>query len=81
MLAPVAGDKDDVQPRGEGHYYRMALLSRVVKAFSPGYHAGTTIPELKVEPSVPGLKTETKGPPAEQTWPHPLVPVGNPNRD
>jgi len=73
MLAPMGGDKDDVQPRGEGHYYRMALLSRVVKAFSPGYHAGTTIPGLKVEPSVPGHRARTKE--------GPLVPVGVKQRD
>jgi len=73
MLAPVAGDKDDVQPRGEGHYYRMALLSRVVKAFSPGYRAGTTIPELKVEPLIPGHQARTKE--------GPLVLVGVTNRD
>ena len=60
----------------------MDLLSRAVTAFSPGYRAGTTIPGLKVEPSVPGHRagtkegplvpvgtpTGTKGPPAEQTW-------------
>ena len=69
------------------HYYRMDLLSRAVTAFSPSYRAGTTIPGLKVPPLVPGHRagtkgsTGTKGPPAEQTWPHPLVPVGNPNRD
>jgi len=63
------------------HYYRMALLSRAVMAFSPGYRVGTTIPGLNVEPSVPGHRAGTKGPPAEQTWPHPLVPVGNPNQD
>ena len=71
------------------HYYRMDLLSRAVTAFSPGYRAGTTIPGLKVPPLVPGHRagtkegppTGTKGPPAEQTWPHPLVPVGNPKRD
>ena len=56
----------------------MDMLSWAVTAFSPGYRAGTTIPGLKVEPSVPGHRAETKGPPAEQTWPHPLVPVGNP---
>ena len=70
----------------------MALLSQAVTVFSPGYRAGTMIPGLKVEPSVPGHRAETKegplvpvgvtnrdkGPPAEQTWPHPLVPVGNP---
>ena len=73
----------------------MDLLSRTVTAFSPDYRAGTTIPGLKVPPLVPGhragtkegplvpvgLPTGTKGPPAEQTWPHPLVPVGNLNRD
>ena len=73
----------------------MDLLSRAVIAFSPGYRARTTIPGLKVEPSVPGhragtkegplvpvdVTTGTKGPPAEQMWPHPLVSVGNPNRD
>ena len=74
----------------------MDLLSRVVTAFSLGYRAGTTISGLKVPPLVSGhragtkegplvpvgvLPTGTKGPPAEQTWPHPLVPVGNPNRD
>ena len=42
------------------HYYRMDLLSRTVTAFSPGYHAGTTIPGLKVEPSVPGHQAGTK---------------------
>ena len=63
------------------HYYRIDLLSRAVTAFSPGYCAGTTILGLKVEPSVPGHRAGTKVSPAEQTWPHPLVPVGNPNRD
>ena len=38
----------------------MAFLSRAVTAFSPGYRAGTTIPGLKVEPSVPGHPTGTK---------------------
>ena len=66
----------------------MDLLSRAVTAFSPGYRAGTTIPGLKVPPLVPGHRAWTKegplvpvGAPAEQKWPHPLVPVGNPNRD
>ena len=69
----------------------MDLLSRAVIAFSPGYRAGTTIPGLNVPPLVPShrtgtkdgplVSTGTKGPPAEQTWPHPLFPVGNPNRD
>ena len=51
----------------------MALLSRAVTAFSPGYRAGTTIPGLKVEPSVPGHRAGTKE--------GPLVPVGVTNRD
>ena len=55
------------------HYYRMDLLSRAVTAFSPGYRAGTTIPGLKVEPSVPGHRAGIKE--------GPLVPVGNTNRD
>ena len=55
------------------HYYRMDLLSRAVTAFSPGYRAGTTIPGLKVKPSVPGHRAGTKE--------GPLVPVGNTNRD
>ena len=55
------------------HYYRMDLLSRAVTAFSPGYRAGTTIPGLKVEPSVLGHKAGTKE--------GPLVPVGVTNRD
>ena len=42
------------------HYYRMDLVSRTVTAFSPGYRAGTTIPGLKVEPSVPGHRAGTK---------------------
>ena len=42
------------------HYYRMDLLSRAVTAFSPGYRAGTTIPGLKVEPSVLGHRAGTK---------------------
>ena len=49
------------------------LLSRAVTAFSPGYRAGTTIPGLKVEPSVPGHRAGIKE--------GPLVPVGNTNRD
>ena len=55
------------------HYYRMDLLSRTITAFSPGYRAGTTIPGLKVEPSVPGHRAGTKE--------GPLVPVGVTNRD
>ena len=55
------------------HYYRMDLLSWAVTAFSPGYRAGTTIPGLKVEPSVPGHRAGIKE--------GPLVPVGNTNRD
>ena len=55
------------------HYYRMDLLSRAVMAFSPGYRSGTTIPGLKVEPSVPGHQAGTKE--------GPLVPVGVTNRD
>ena len=55
------------------HYYRMDLLSRAVTAFSPGYRAGTTISELKVEPSVPGHRAGTKE--------GPLVPDGVTNRD
>jgi len=55
------------------HYYRMDLLSRTVMAFSPGYRAGTTIPGLKVKPSVPGHRAGTKE--------GPLVPVGVTNRD
>jgi len=58
---------------GTLHYYRMDLLSRAVTTFSPGYRAGTTIPELKVEPSVPGHRAGTKE--------GPLVPVGVTNRD
>ena len=50
------------------HYYRMDLLSRAETAFSPDYRAGTTIPGLKVEPSVPGHRAGTKE--------GPLVPVG-----
>jgi hypothetical protein len=42
------------------HYYIMDLLSRAVTAFSPSYHAGTTIPGLKVKPSVPGHRAGTK---------------------
>ena len=57
---------------GIGHYYRMDLLSRAVTAFSPSYRAGTTIPGLKVEPSVPGHRAGIKE--------GPLVPVGT-NRD
>ena len=38
----------------------MDLLSRAVTAFSPGYRAGTTIPGLKVEPSVPGHRAGTQ---------------------
>ena len=49
------------------------LLSRAVTAFSSGYHARTTIPELKVEPSVPGHRARTKE--------GPLVPVDVTNRD
>ena len=45
----------------------MDLLSRAVTAFSPGYRAGTMIPGLKVEPSVPGHRAGTKE--------GPLVPV------
>ena len=60
-----------------GHYYRMDFLSQAVTAFSPGYHAGTTIPGLKVglkvEPSVLGHRAGTKE--------GPLVPVGVTNRD
>ena len=55
------------------HYYRMDLLSRAVTVFSPGYHAGTMIPGLKVEPSVLGHRAGTKE--------GPLVPVGITNRD
>ena len=55
------------------HYYRMDLLSRTVTAFSPGYHAGTTIPGLKVPPLVSGHRAGTKE--------EPLVPVGVTNRD
>ena len=55
------------------YYYRMDLLSRAVTAFSPDYRAGTTIPGLKVEPSVPGHRARIKE--------GPLVPVGNTNRD
>ena len=50
----------------------MDLLSRAVTTFSPGYRAGTTIPGLKVEPSVPGHRAGIKE--------GPLVPVGNTNR-
>ena len=42
------------------HYYRMDLLSRAVIAFSPDYRAWTTIPGLKVEPSVPGHRAGNK---------------------
>ena len=86
------------------HYYRMDMLSWAVTAFSPGYRAGTTIPGLKVEPSVPGhragikegplvpvgkaLQPSEPGAPFSPSWGyqpglmvHPLVPVGNPNRD
>ena len=52
---------------------QLDLLSRAVTAFSPGYRAGTTIPGLKVEPSVPGHRAGIKD--------GPLVPVGNTNRD
>ena len=45
---------------GHVHYYRMALLSRAVTAFSPGYRAGTTILGLKVEPSVPDHRAGIK---------------------
>jgi len=55
------------------HYYRMALLFQAVTVFSPGYHAGTTIPELKVKPSIPGHRAGTKE--------GPLVPVSVTNRD
>ena len=55
------------------YYYRTDLLSRAVTAFSPGYRAGTTIPGLKVEPSVSGHRAGTKE--------GPLVPVGVTNRD
>ena len=48
----------------------MDLLSRAVTAFSPGYRVGTTIPGLKVEPSVLGHRAGTKE--------GPLVPVGVP---
>ena len=58
---------------GGAHCYRMALFFRTVTAFSPGYHVGTTIPGLKVEPSVPGHRAGTKE--------GPLVPVGVTNRD
>ena len=51
----------------------MDLLSRAVTAFSPGYRAGTTIPGLKVESSVPGHRAGTKE--------GPLVLVGVINRD
>ena len=59
--------------QGRSHYYRMDLLSRAVTAFSPSYRAGTTIPGLKVEPSVPGHRAGIKE--------GPLVLVGNTNRD
>ena len=57
----------------DNHYYRMALLSRAVTTFSPDYCTGTTIPGLKVEPSVPGHRAGIKE--------GPLVPVDNTNRD
>jgi len=42
------------------HYYRMNLLSLAVTAFSSGYRARTTIPGLKVEPSVLSHRAGTK---------------------
>ena len=68
------------------HYYRMVLLSRAVMGFSSGYRTGTTISELKVEPSVLGHRARTKEGPlvlvgvTNRDY-DPLVPVGNPNRD
>ena len=63
----------DQMPASTDHYYKMALLSRAVTAFSPGYRAGTTILGLKVPPLVPGHRARTKE--------GPLVPVGVTNRD
>ena len=54
--------------KSNNHYYIVDLLSRAVTAFSPGYHAGTTIPPL-----VPGHRAGTKE--------EPLVPVGVTNQD
>jgi len=67
------GKSSGLQGYISSHYYRMDLLSWAVTAFSPGYRVGTTIPGLKVEPSVPGHRAGTKE--------GPLVPVGNTNRD
>ena len=62
---------DLLETNTRGHYYRMALLSQAVTAFSPGYRTGTIISGLKF--LVPGHRAGAKE--------GPLVPVGVTNRD